>query len=117
MSWKFILSLLFAVLVAIFAIQNAETVNIKFITWQVSISQALVILVSAMFGAIIAMMISMVQHMKLKATIRTGNKRISTLEQENQQWNRKSEEAAAKAREAAAAAQTSEANVNQNGEV
>lgn len=96
MSWKFILSLLFAVVVAIFALQNAVAVNVKFITWHVSISQALVILISAVFGAVIVMMISMVQQMKLKSNLRTANKKITALEQDNQQLTKKFEEAAAK---------------------
>lgn len=92
MGWRFVVSLLFALVVAVFAIQNASSVNIKFISWQLSISEALVILISAIFGAMIVLLLSLVQQIKLKATIRSSNKKISSLENENQQLMIKVEE-------------------------
>jgi len=49
----FILALLFALIVVVFAIQNHEAINIKFLVWQFKeTSKALVILVSTAIGAL-----------------------------------------------------------------
>ena len=47
MQAKFIFSLILAVLVAIFAIQNSAAVPVNFIVYHLEISQALIILISA----------------------------------------------------------------------
>ncbi len=47
-----ITALLFSLLVAVFAVQNTEIVTIRFITWQFSVSLVLVILGSAIVGAL-----------------------------------------------------------------
>lgn len=47
-----ITALLFSLLVAVFAVQNTEVVTIRFITWQFSVSLVLVILGSAIVGAL-----------------------------------------------------------------
>jgi uncharacterized integral membrane protein len=49
----FLVALLFALSVAVFAIQNPESVNIRFLFWQISgISKVLIILASAAVGAV-----------------------------------------------------------------
>ncbi|NLY70756.1 MAG: LapA family protein [Clostridiales bacterium] len=83
MSWRFVLSLIFALVVALFAIQNAASVDITFIIWHVSISQALVIIISAIFGAIIVLLLSIIKHLQLNSVIRNNKKIISNLEDEN----------------------------------
>ncbi len=93
MSWKFVLSLIFALVVAVFAIQNAGVVNVDFLVWNVSISQALVILLSAVIGAIVGALLGLVRHVKLKATIRSDKKTISSLEEENKTLKTKLESA------------------------
>ncbi|MFA7659609.1 MAG: LapA family protein [Anaerovoracaceae bacterium] len=97
MSWKFVLSLIFALVVAVFAIQNAAAVEVNFLAWKVSISQALIILVSAIFGAIAVLLLSLVKQMKLKAGIRNDKKTITSLQNENQTLKGKLEQAVAKA--------------------
>jgi len=52
MQFLFILILFFAVLVAIFAIQNAYPVTIYFLKWQFEASLGLVILISLLIGAV-----------------------------------------------------------------
>ena len=52
MQFVFILTLIFAVLVAIFASQNAYPVTIYFLKWQFEASFGLVILISLLIGAI-----------------------------------------------------------------
>ncbi len=97
MSWKFVLSLIFALIVAVFAIQNAAAVEVNFLAWKVSISQALIILMSAIFGAIAVLLLSLIKQMKLKAGIRSDKKTITSLQNENQTLKSKLEQASAKA--------------------
>jgi|SRR5690554_768799 len=92
MSWRFVLSLFFALVVALFAIQNAAAVDITFIVWHVSISQALVIIISAIFGAIIVTLLSLIKHLQLNSVIKNNKRTISNLEDENATMKSKIEE-------------------------
>ncbi|GAB1475872.1 hypothetical protein MASR2M70_07040 [Bacillota bacterium] len=93
MSWKFVLSLIFALVVALFAIQNAGVVNVDFLVWNVSISQALIILLSAVVGAIVGALLGLIGHVKLKAAIRGDKRTITSLEEENKNLKTKLEAA------------------------
>lgn len=92
MDWKFVLALVFALLVAVFALQNASPVDISFLTMDFSISQALVILLSAVFGALCALLLGLMRRIKNQAKIKSSAKTISSLEQENKQLKMKLEE-------------------------
>ena len=96
MDWKFVLALVFSLIVAVFALQNASAVDISFLNQQLSISQALVILLSAVFGALVVLMLSLIRWIKCQAKIKSSAKTISTLEQENKQLKMKLEEYTAK---------------------
>lgn len=85
MDWKFVLALVFALIVAVFALQNAVTVDITFLTWEFSFSQALVILLSASFGALVVLLLSLVRWIKGQAKIKGLLKNVTSLEQENKQ--------------------------------
>jgi len=85
MSWKFVLSLLFALVVAVFAIQNAAAVDVQFLKWEVSISQALIVLIAAIIGALIVLLLSLVKQVKLMAGIRAEKKTATSLESENKE--------------------------------
>lgn len=91
MDWKFVLALIFALLVAVFALQNAGAVEISFLTMDFSVSQALVILISAVFGALVAALLSLVRWIKSQTKIMSLSKTVSTLEQENKQLKAKVE--------------------------
>lgn len=91
MDWKFVLALFFALLVAVFAIQNAEAVDISFLTMELSVSQALVILISAAFGALVVFLLSLVRWIICQSKIKNGTKTINALEQENKQLKMKLE--------------------------
>ena len=54
---KFIVSLIFAVIVSIFAIQNAGSIEVRFFFANFRISQAVVILGSTIIGAIIVLLL------------------------------------------------------------
>jgi uncharacterized integral membrane protein len=92
MDWKFVLALVFALIVAIFALQNAGAVDISFLTMELSMSQALVILISAAFGALAVLLLSLVRWIKCQSRIKSQSKTISALEQENRQLKMKLEE-------------------------
>lgn len=92
MDWKFVLALVFALLVAVFAIQNAGAVDINFLTMELSISQALVILISAVFGALTVLLLSLVRWLRSQSKLKTSVKTINTLEQENKELKMRLEE-------------------------
>lgn len=92
MDWKFVLALVFALIVAVFALQNAGAVDISFLTMELSISQALVILISAAFGALAVLLLSLVRWIKCQSKIKSQSKTLSALEQENRQLKMKLEE-------------------------
>jgi uncharacterized integral membrane protein len=96
MDWKFVVALIFALLVAVFALQNAGAVDISFLTMELSISQALVILISAVFGALVVLLLSLVRWIKCQTKLKSQSKSISTLEQENKQLKMRLEEYMAK---------------------
>lgn len=83
MDWKFVLVLIFAVIVAVFAIQNAEVVDIQFLNMEWPVSQALVILFSAMLGALIVLMLSIIRWVKYSSKVKSSTKTIAALEDEN----------------------------------
>lgn len=80
MQAKFIFSLILAVLVAIFAIQNSAAVPVNFIVYHLEISQALIILISAIIGAIIAFSLGLMKQFNLNKTIKEKDKQIRNLE-------------------------------------
>ena len=94
MGWRFIIALLLAIVVAVFAIQNAEAVSIAFFSLEISVSQALVILISAVAGAITVMFLSIVRWIRFKSQIKNLNRHINTLENENAMLKNKLERTA-----------------------
>lgn len=92
MDWKFVLALIFALIVAVFALQNAGAVDISFLNMELSISQALVILISAVFGALVVALLSLIRWIKCQTKIKSSAKTITALELENKQLKMKLEE-------------------------
>ncbi|MBW4828584.1 MAG: LapA family protein [Clostridiaceae bacterium] len=85
MQRGFIFSLLFAIMVAVFALKNANKVLIDFIFAKVNVSQALVILISAILGAIIVAIMGSVKKFKLKRKVKELNKKIESIDQEKKE--------------------------------
>lgn len=81
MQFGFIMSLVFAILIALFAVQNSNVVTIQLIFWKVELSQSVVILASAAIGAIIAAFLSIFKRFKSSLKIRELNHQIKELEQ------------------------------------
>jgi len=57
MNLKAVLVLVLMLLVALFSVQNAEVITVRFLHWQFALSQALVILLSAFCGALVGLVI------------------------------------------------------------
>ena len=81
MERGFIFSLIFAAIVAIFALKNGEKVLIDFIFTKVEISQAIIIFLSAILGAVIVAILGGVKNIKFKKEIKELNKKIEPLEE------------------------------------
>lgn len=79
---KYILALLFALVVAIFALLNAQPVTVDFIFDEFQISLALVILVSAFAGAVILGFLGVFRQVKESLKSREMNARIKKLEEQ-----------------------------------
>ena len=81
MDWKFVLVLIFSLLVAVFTIQNADAVDVRFLTFEFTqVSQALVILISAAAGALIVLLFGAIRWVKDKSKILGSKKSIAGLE-------------------------------------
>ncbi len=54
-SWFFVIFLL--ILVAVFSVQNAEVMTVRFLLWEVTLSAALVIQLAAVLGALVGLIV------------------------------------------------------------
>jgi len=82
MEKGFILSLVFAAIVGIFALKNSDKVLIDLFFTKLEMSQAIVIFISALLGAVIAAVLGWVKTIKLKKDIKELNKRVEAIETE-----------------------------------
>ena len=81
MDKGFILFLIFAVLIGVFAVGNSERVVINFILTEIEISQALVIIVSALLGAMVVFLTGLIRQLSYKKEIKEKEKEISKLKE------------------------------------
>lgn len=82
MEKGFILSLIFAGIVGLFALNNSEKVAIDLILTKVEMSQAIVIFISAFLGAIIVAILGWVKSLKSNREIKELIKDRDNLEEE-----------------------------------
>ncbi len=85
MEKGFILSLIFAAIVAIFALNNSDVVLINLFFTKVEISQAIVILISAILGAVVAAIFSGVRSLKSSRKVKKINQEITELNERNKE--------------------------------
>ena len=83
----FVLSLLFSILVAVFAVLNSHVVPIKLYWIDYQLSQSLVILISAIFGAMIAIFLGIFNKLKSTLKIRELNLTVNSLEKKTTELN------------------------------
>ncbi|MBM7623221.1 LapA family protein [Sporohalobacter salinus] len=75
-------ALVFALIVAIFAIQNAITVQVVLFTWQFKTSLVVVIFAAAILGALSVGLFGLMQYIKLRLKLRKKEQEINKLESE-----------------------------------
>ena len=78
----FILSLVFALIVAIFGIQNATVISVNFFFTKVNISLALIIFISTIIGAIIVTLLGMKKEFDLRHANKQLTKKAELLQSE-----------------------------------
>lgn len=79
-----IAALIFALLIAIFASQNAELVEIEFIFWQTETPLVVVALIAAILGALIIGLPGWVKQFRQSYLVRSLRQKISRLEKEKE---------------------------------
>lgn len=79
MQKQFILFILLSILVAIFAITNANVMTVQLFLWSFQLSGSLVILLSVALGAGLVLMFGIYRSIKTRITIRDLDKNISNL--------------------------------------
>lgn len=77
-----VLMLIFAIFVTLFAIFNATAVTVSFIFTEMEVSLALVIIGSALLGALLVMLFDAVKKLKTSKIIREANKKVQELEKQ-----------------------------------
>ena len=82
MEKGFIFSLIFAVIVAVFALNNGDKVLIDFLFTKIEISQAIIIFASAILGAVTVSILGIVKSLKIKKEFRELNRNIISLKEE-----------------------------------
>lgn len=83
MERGFIFSLVFAVIVAIFALKNGDKVLIDFLFTKVEVSQAIVIFLSAILGAVTVSILGIVKNIKFRKEIKALNKKADLMVNKN----------------------------------
>lgn len=79
---KTIIALIFAVCVALFAVQNYEEVVIRFLFYNFKISQALVIVLTTAFGVVIGLVAGLNSALRASKTTKQLNKNNSQTQQQ-----------------------------------
>lgn len=78
----FIIGLIFAILISVFALTNAKPVGINLLFYEFTASQALIIFVSAALGAVIVATLGTVRYIRRVNEIRRLKKEIDVLKKE-----------------------------------
>lgn len=82
MQKGFVIILILAVIIGIFAISNSGVVTIDFIFGEVLLSQAIVIFICVLLGALVASIFGGIRQMSLNKTIRELRSENKALEKE-----------------------------------
>lgn len=80
MQKNLIITLLFSIVIALFAILNAAIIPVNLIFVTVDISAALVILIAASLGAILVYTLNIAVKMKLKKAAKVAEKKLKELQ-------------------------------------
>ncbi len=89
------LALLLTTLVAIFALQNADEVTVRFLVWTFQTSVVIVILTSAGMGALLATLLSLPQTLRARRRMKESEEKLERLSRQlggSQMWEAVNEE-------------------------
>ena len=89
------LALLLTTLVAIFALQNADEVTVRFLVWTFQTSVVIVILASAGMGALLAALLSLPQTLRARRRMKESEEKLERLSRQlggSQMWEAGNEE-------------------------
>ena len=81
MQRNIIIILLFAIVIAVFAIQNASPVLITFFSWNYQVSLVVVVLGATALGTIIMGLVASFSQLRLRRELRTLNREKEALRQ------------------------------------
>jgi len=84
-QFLFIISLIFSGVIAFFALINGTTVSIDLFFYKLEASLALVVLASAILGAIIVTLLGLAQYIKMRMEIKKMIKENQELDRKNQE--------------------------------
>lgn len=82
MQFVIVISMIFAIFIAMFALQNAAIITINFLWYKFNLSQAVVILGSALFGVLIMVPFDVVKKVKHGMKTSELNNQIKRLNEE-----------------------------------
>lgn len=89
MQSGFIFSLIFAVFIGLFALKNGGPVSIDLFFTKITMSQALVIIFSALLGALVIYFLNFFKILHFKREIKVLGKKTETVDLEMQELNNK----------------------------
>ncbi|MBD2872348.1 LapA family protein [Paenibacillus arenilitoris] len=75
-------ALVFALLIAIFAVINVEQVEVNFLFTRATLPLILVILASTLLGGLTALLLGLIRQIRLLRTVKALEKRVAELESE-----------------------------------
>lgn len=82
MQKGFVIILILAVIIGIFALSNSEVVAIDFIFTEIMLSQAIVIFICVLLGALVASLFGLIRQMSLKKEIKELKTKNTSLQNE-----------------------------------
>ncbi len=82
MQFIIVISMIFAIFIALFALQNAAIITINFLWYKLQLSQAVVILGSALIGILVMIPFDVVKRIKHGMKISELNNQIKKLNEE-----------------------------------
>ena len=89
MQKQFIFVILVSIIVAIFALTNAEVMTVRLFFWTYQLSGSLVILISVALGALLVLVFGLYKSVKTKFTLRNLNNEVVSLKASNENLNSK----------------------------
>lgn len=87
MQKQFIFVILVSIIVAIFALTNAEVMTVRLFFWTYQLSGSLVILISVALGALLVLVFGLYKSVKTKFTLRNLNNEVVSLKASNENLN------------------------------